>query len=230
MTLAKKKRKAISSDPNLMLIYGPPKIGKTTILAELDNCLIIDTERGANMVEGYIEEVNNRDELIELILKAKEGHDYKYCALDTIDKVVEWAEKQVCAEESVRAIADLPFGKGFGLVREKVLNTIDTLKGIFPRVIIVGHRKTAKAILEGATMVEPESLDITGKLKNMIMSACDAIGYVYRSEEEEDGSSELMISFKSNGALEAGSRSPHLRGKQLQFNWNNIYKDKKGDK
>ena len=121
------------------------------------------------MVEGYIEEVNSRDELIELILKAKEGHSYKYCALDTIDKVVDWAEKQVCSEEGCRAIADLPFGKGFGLVREKVLNTIDTLTSIFPRVIIVGHRKTAKAILEGATMVEPESLDITGKLKNMIM-------------------------------------------------------------
>ena len=225
MTLEKKKRKAISSDPNLMLIYGPPKIGKTTILSQLDNCLIIDTERGANMVEGYIEEVNNREELIELILKAKEGHDYKYCALDTIDKVVEWAEHQVCAEESVRAIADLPFGKGFGLVREKVINTVQTLKAIFPRVIIVGHRKTAKAILEGQAMVEPESLDITGKLKNMLMSACDAIGYVFRNEDE-DGNSELMISFKSNGALEAGSRSPHLRGKEMQFNWKHIYKDK----
>lgn len=226
MTLVKKKRKVVSNDPNLMLIYGPPKIGKTTILSELDNCLIVDTERGANMIEGYIESVRNREELIDLLIQAKEGHTYDYCALDTIDKVVEWAEAQVCLEEGVRALPDLPFGKGFGLVREKVIKTIETFKVIFPKVIIVGHRKVARAIIEGAVMVEPESLDITGKLKNMIMSACDAIGYVYR-KEDDDGKSDLMISFKSNDALEAGSRSPHLRGKEMKFNWNNIYKGEK---
>jgi hypothetical protein len=50
------------------------------------------------------------------------------------------------------------------------------------------------------------------------MSDSDAIGYIYRDEEEN-----LMISFKSNDALEAGSRSPHLRGQVLPFDWNKIY-------
>ena len=57
----------------------------------------------------------------------------------------------------------------------------------------------------------------------MIMSDSDAIGYIYRDEDEK-----LMISFKSNDALEAGSRSPHLRGQVLPFDWNKIYiKEKK---
>ena len=51
------------------------------------------------------------------------------------------------------------------------------------------------------------------------MSDSDAIGYVFRDEDEK-----LMISFKSDDALEAGSRSPHLRGKILPFDWKNIYK------
>ena len=57
----------------------------------------------------------------------------------------------------------------------------------------------------------------------MLMADCDAIGYVYR-DEETDG---LMVSFKSNDALEAGSRSPHLRGKEMELNWKNIYKKEK---
>ena len=57
----------------------------------------------------------------------------------------------------------------------------------------------------------------------MFMAECDAIGYVYRDEE----SSDLMVSFKSNDALEAGSRSPHLRGKEMKLNWKKIYKENK---
>ena len=223
MTLKKVKRKAISQNPKTMLLYGAPKVGKTTALSELDDCLIIDTEGGADMIEGYVETVKNRGDLIELLKSAQEGHDYKYAAIDTIDKVALWAEKAVCEEENVSSIQDLAFGKGFGLVREKVLNTVQILKEIFPHVIIIGHRKWARAVVDSKAIVEPESLDLTGKLKNMLMADCDAIGYVYRDDEKGN----LMVSFKANEALEAGSRSPHLKGKDMKLTWNNIYKESK---
>lgn len=220
MALKKVKRKAVSQNPKTMLLYGAPKVGKTTALSQLEDCLIIDTENGANMVDGYIETVSNREELISLLQEAKEGHEYKYAAIDTIDKIAIWAEKAICEQENVTAIADLAFGKGFGMVREKVLNTVNILKEIFPHVIIIGHRKWAKAVVDSKAIVEPESLDLTGKLKNMLMADCDAIGYVYRNEEN----SKLMVTFQANEALEAGSRSPHLRGKDVELKWNNIYK------
>ena len=223
MALKKVKRKAISTNPRVLLLYGAPKVGKTTALSQLDDCLIIDTEQGAAMVDGYIEEVNNREELIKVLQDASDGHEYKYVAIDTIDKIADWAEKTVCAEEGVTAIADLSFGKGFALVREKVLNTVKHMKAIFPHVIIIGHRKWARAVLDSKAIVEPESLDLTGKLKNMLMADCDAIGYVYRDEEKGN----LMVTFKSNDALEAGSRSPHLRGKEIELKWNLIYKGEK---
>ena len=223
MALKKVKRKAVSQNPKTMLLYGAPKVAKTTALSQLDDCLIIDTEGGANMIEGYVEAINSRKELIELLKQAQEGHEYKYVAIDTIDKIATWAEQAVCEEESVSAVQDLAFGKGFGLVREKVLNTVSILKTIFPHVIIIGHRKWARAVVDSKAIVEPESLDLTGKLKNMLMADCDAIGYVYRDEEKGN----LMVSFKANESLEAGSRSPHLKGKELELKWNLIYK---GDK
>ena len=223
MALKKVKRKVISNNPKVMLLYGAPKVGKTTALSQLKDCLIIDTEQGANMVEGYIEEANNREELIEILKKAKDGHNYTYVAIDTIDKIADWADKSVCKDEGVTAIADLAFGKGFALSREKVLNTVKVLKELFPYVILIGHRKWAQAVLESKAIVQPESLDLTGKLKNMLMADCDAIGYVYRDDEKD----KLMVSFKANEALEAGSRSPHLRGKEIELNWKLIYKGEK---
>ena len=224
MVLKKVKRKAISTNPSTLLLYGAPKVGKTTMLSKLDDCLILDTEKGSRMIEGYIQEVNTRDELIDTLVEIKESKDvsYKYIAIDTIDKVAEWAEKRVCEEEGVRSIADLAFGKGYGLAREKVSKTVSAFKEIAEHLIIIGHRKVAYAVTEGNTIVIPESLDLTGKLKNIIMSACDAIGYVYRNDKEE-----LMVSFKANDAIEAGSRCPHLKGKEVKFEWKNIYKEKK---
>ena len=223
MALKKVKRKAVSQNPKTLLLYGAPKVGKTTALSQLDDCLILDTEGGANMIEGYVESVNNREELIKVLKEAQDGHEYKYVAIDTIDKIATWAENAVCAEENVSAVQDLAFGKGFGMVREKVLNTVKILKEIFPHVIIVGHRKWARAVVDSKAIVEPESLDLTGKLKNMLMADCDAIGYVYRDEEKGN----LMVTFQSNDALEAGSRSPHLKGKELELKWNLIYKGEK---
>ena len=112
MALKKVKSKPVSINPGILLLYGPPKVGKTTMLSKLDDCLIIDTESGSSMIEGYIHKVNNRQELINLVKEAKDGHDYKYFALDTIDKVVDWAEKAICLEYEVPSIADLSFGKG----------------------------------------------------------------------------------------------------------------------
>ena len=217
------KRAAVSNDPKILLLYGPPKIGKTTMLSQLKDCLIIDTEKGARMISTPILEVDTRKELIDVLKKAKEGHEFKYIAIDTIDKVVQWAESAVCEEEQVRALADLPFGKGWGLARDKVMNTIRLFSAVCDHLIIIGHRKTAKAVIEGQATVEPESLDITGRLKNMIMADCDAIGYVFRDEDEI-----LKVSFKSNDTVEAGSRSPHLKGQVIGFDWKNIYKNKKG--
>ena len=221
--MKKVKRKVVSTNPSVLLLYGAPKVGKTTMLSQLDDCLIIDTERGSRMIEGYISEVNTRDELIETLLELKENKDvkYKYVALDTIDKIAEWAEKRVCEEEGVRAIGDLAFGKGYGMVRDKVTQTIEAFKEVTEHLIIIGHRKVAYAVTDGSTIVVPESIDLTGKLKNVIMSGADAIGYVYRNEDE------LMVSFKANDAIEAGSRCPHLKGQEVKFEWKNIYKEKK---
>ena len=38
--------KSKTVNPSLLTIFGQSKVGKTTMLSKLDNCLIIDTEKG----------------------------------------------------------------------------------------------------------------------------------------------------------------------------------------
>lgn len=82
------------------ILFGLPKSGKTTLLAQLPNCLIIDTENGSDFVKGLIKKVPDdrgpvgrmrwleefADHLIE------EGRPYDYVALDTLSEVNDWSE------------------------------------------------------------------------------------------------------------------------------------------
>ncbi len=232
MELPRTRIKPRIQDPKLLTLFGQSKVGKTTKLAELQNCLIIDTEKGSDYVEGLIIQVNSLAELRQIPnAVANSPYKYRYCAIDVIDKVVEWIEKEVVLEYNLQQrekgltnkaadISDIPYGAGYNLVRMRVMKMISAFRQMFPRLILIGHRK--KTIF-GETSVEfsTSSLDLTGKLKNLICGDSDAIGYVFRDDEGQ-----LKVSFQGSDELEVGSRSEHLRGKVIDFEWHNIYIDK----
>ena len=221
MQLPTQKQPPERRNPKLLTIFGQSKVGKTTALAALDDCLIIDTEEGADLIEALKVRVNNLKEFNDMLMAILDSeHKYTYVALDTLDNVVFWLEAATCKEHGVKQIGDIPFGGGYSEVRDKVMLYINRLKQICTHVIIVGHRK--KTIIGTETVeVNTSSLDLSGKLKNFVMADSDAIGFVYRDDE----SGELMISFESSNELEAGSRCLHLRGKKLPLQWSSIYLD-----
>ena len=95
MELPKEKVKASRKSPKNMIIYGPPKIGKTTVLSKLDGCLIIDLEDGSDMLDALKIKVNNLKELADVGREIiKQGKPYKYIAIDTISKLEEWCEAE----------------------------------------------------------------------------------------------------------------------------------------
>lgn len=212
--------KSKTVNPSLLTVFGQSKVGKTTMLSKLNNCLIIDTEKGTRYVDALKVHVNNSTELKEVVkaLKGDEGTIYDYLALDTIDNVVSWFEKDVARDNNVDSFAKIPFGDGYNQVRTRVMNMITALMDCCDHVIIIGHRK--KTIIGNESVeVNVSSLDLSGKLKNYVMAKSDAIGFVYRDEEGH-----LKISFEASDEIEAGTRLPHLAGKILDFKWSEIYK------
>ena len=99
MELPTERRKIKSVNPHVLLIYSPPKYGKTTIVGKLKDTLIIETEPyGADYIEGLIAEVNQPkdfNELLDKIEKAnkdKGGFVYQRIVIDTVTKLDEWSE------------------------------------------------------------------------------------------------------------------------------------------
>ena len=219
MELPTKVIKSTTVNPSLLTVFGQSKVGKTTMLSKLKNCLILDTEKGTKYVDALKVQVNSSIDLKNTVRALKEsGSQYDYLALDTIDNVVSWFEKDVARDNNVDSFAKIPFGDGYNQVRTRVMNMITALMECCEHIIIIGHRK--KTIIGNDSVeVNVSSLDLSGKLKNYVMAKSDAIGFVYRDEEGN-----LKISFEASDEIEAGTRLQHLAGNILDFKWSEIYK------
>jgi hypothetical protein len=216
-------------NPKLLTLFGQSKVGKTTMLSSLPNCLIIDTEKGTDYIQALKVQANNLSDLAAILAAITSAeHKYDYIALDTIDNIVAWVEQAVCTKEGVSQIGDIAYGGGYGQTRAKVMDIIFAFKRVCKHVILVAHRKKAQS--EENIEFSVNSLDLSGKLKNIICADSDAIGYVFREEEKEEENGKktggrLMISFKTEDRIEAGARPEHLRGKIMPFEWSEIYID-----
>tara|TARA_Y100000385_G_scaffold115679_1_gene120347 strand:+ start:4386 stop:5084 length:699 start_codon:yes stop_codon:yes gene_type:complete len=232
MELPKTVVKASRKSPKNMIIYGPPKIGKTTVLSQLEGCLIIDLEAGSDMVDALKVQANNLKELGEIGKEIiKQGKPYKYIAIDTISKLEEWCEdeakklymttpmgKNFETKNPGMSVLSLPNGGGYLYLRIAYKKWLDRLNKLADHVILVGHLKDKQLEKKGKE-VAVKDLDLTGKIKQITCANADAVGYIYREDEE------TMISFNSLEDVTAGSRCAHLKGETMPLEWSNIFID-----
>ena len=69
MVLPTVKTKAAENvNPKLLIIYGKPKSGKTTLMAALDDNLIIDFEKGTSYVDALKVNVESMKDISELVI------------------------------------------------------------------------------------------------------------------------------------------------------------------
>lgn len=88
LELPKTKVKATRVNPKRLVIYSPPKMGKTTLVSKLDDCLILDLEHGSQFIDALKIEITDLEHLKQVIDKIiLEGKPYKYIAVDTVTKL-----------------------------------------------------------------------------------------------------------------------------------------------
>jgi WD40 repeat protein len=239
--LPKEKTKIKTANPKNLIIFGLPKVGKTTVLSMLPKALIIDLENGTDYVESYAVKADSYIKLFEIAKALKESpNQFDFIVLDTItaleDMVLPYANK-LYRETSMGVnfdananILKLPNGAGYLYVREAMQNVIGWFTKVSENVILVGHVKD-KALNENGTELNIKDLDLTGKLGRILSAASDGICYVYRDVDSGD----LMANFGEGNSVLCGARMAHLSGKSILLSskdketgeitafWNNIY-------
>lgn len=218
--LPKTKIPAETQDPKYLILFGLPKVGKTTILATLENNLILDFENGSTYVEALKVKISSLKDLNETCKAIKEaGNPYKFITIDTITAVEEMAKPLAIKMyqnspmfsdkyADVKNPAELPNGCGYSFWRAAIEKIIDMVASCAPNLIICGHVKDS-ALSENAAN-NLKTLDLTGKVSRILSAKSDAIGWVHRDEN-----SNLCVQFGADGEVLTGARPSHLANKDI---------------
>ena len=252
--LPTKKVKATHQSPNNLIIFSKPKVGKSSLLAELEDCLLLDLENGSDYVDALKVKASSIEEIKEIGEEIKKAdYPYKYIAVDTItaleEKCIPFAEKIYSRKPMGKSwfkrdangnltkdsgkvqygnILNLPNGAGYAYLREAMTKTIEYIKTLAPRIILVGHIKDVMLEKAGAEFTASD-LDLTGKIKRIMTSQSDAVGYLYRKGNKN------ILSFATNDSVACGARPAHLRNKEIVLSelkdddftthWDKVYID-----
>lgn len=232
LTLPKTKSEPKKTEPRKLFIFSHPKVGKTSALAQLPNSLIIDFEDSAEFYESAsinIKKLANDNDIpkfdvLNSVVKELQStdHTYDYIILDTTSEMEEVATdyatriyKQTPMGKSYKGknvITDLSRGAGYQYLREafeKIYAQFEMLPG--KCLILSGHVKNSSITKDGKEL-SARDINLTGKLKTIVSSDMDAVGFMYRNKDSEEN----ILDFKtSEQDLFTGSRLPYLSGKEL---------------
>lgn len=254
MELPKQKVKAEIQSPETLVLYGPPKIGKTTLLATLDDFLILDLEKGTKKIDALKVEINDLKELKEAGTEVmKQGNPYRGVVTDTVTALEDWCEwagtedymnstmgksfntrqGQVLPRNEWKSVLTLPNGAGYLWHRNSFKDWMNRINKLATYKIHIAHVKDI-FLEKDNQVVSSKDLDLIGKDKNILCVSADAIGYIYRDSKAP---LELRVSFKNHNQDLVGSRCQHLRNQDFviavnnedgsikEVFWNKIYID-----
>ena len=244
LILPKSKVPAVSTNPKFLIIYGRPKAGKTSALAQLENNLIVDLEGGSTFIDAMAVQARSVSDLGEIAqaIRAKNtevGHTfYRHITIDNATRLEEiclpyaatlYRQSPVGKNWKGSDVRELPNGSGYFYIRQAVRKVIDMFKDLCDEFILVGHVKDTQVNKDGEELSEM-SLDLVGKLSSIICGEADAVGFLYRKGNE------THISFKGGDGTPKEARAPHLRGQDIIITtgdddgnlttyWDKIYKN-----
>lgn len=244
LILPTSKVPAVSTNPKFLIIYGRPKAGKTSALAQLENNLIVDLEGGSTFIDAMAVQARSVSDLGEIAqaIRAKNtevGHAfYRHITIDNATRLEEiclpyaatlYRQSPVGKNWKGSDVRELPNGSGYFYIRQAVRKVIDMFKDLCDEFILVGHVKDTQVNKDGEELSEM-SLDLVGKLSSIICGEADAVGFLYRKGNE------THISFKGGDGTPKEARAPHLRGQDIVITtgdedgnlttyWDKIYKN-----
>lgn len=203
-----KKREA--SDASLVsmktILYGEPKVGKTTAFSQLDGIAYIATERGHSFIDPNIlvADCFSWADCVTALKSLKEEPGIKAVVIDTIHNFIEFAEAAYKKKENIEYLSDKGFGNGYKDVNRMIMQYLNQIESMGKSVHIIAHakEKVHETKTSKVTVMTPKLSDGQAQV---LCGFCDFIFYAYI---DKDGSRKMRT--KPTKHVVAGDRSGTL--------------------
>lgn len=206
-----------------VLIYGAPKVGKTSFAAKFKKNLLCAFEMGYNAIDGIYAQPIQKWSDFKLLLRqldqpaAKEKFDT--ITIDTASIAYDLCEQFVCAQNSVQKISEIPWGQGYTQVKTEFESSLRKITMMGYGLILIAHQEIRKETIDGND-VEFYSPALNKRCYEICNRLVDVIGYI-AVEWDAEGNSERYLYTRQTPRVVAGSRYKYLPPK-IRFGYQEL--------
>jgi hypothetical protein len=209
-----------------LLIYGQPKTGKSTFGSQLPRSLFLNFEQGTNALAGIrsvpILRWGDFKKVLSQLRKPQAREMYDSIVVDTASIAWQLCEKYICQREGVDSIRDIPWGQGWGMLRNEFSECWREITLLGFGILFIAHSKDKPTEMrdEDGNEITAVAPDLPNQCYTIINSIVDIIGYL-QVQMNTDGTSERFLYTRSTPTVFAGSRYQYLAPK-IKFGYNEL--------
>jgi hypothetical protein len=195
-----------------VLLYGRPKIGKSTFCAGAEGALFLATEPGLNHLEVFQIPIRAWDELLEAgkALASKSG--FRTVIIDTVDRAYRLCAEHVCRRLNIQHESDAEFGKGFSMVNAEFHRALNRFAQLESGLFLLSHCQDIELERDGKK-TDRTVPTLPGKAREIVLGLVDVIAFA-DIETRRDGNGKAthkrVLRTKPNARYEAGDRTGRL--------------------
>ena len=241
IVLPTERRKATDYNPRLMVLFGKPKCGKSTLMASLDNNLIIDLEDGYRALDVMCIQARNANDIFQIKAAIEQknqengGNFYRFITIDNATRLEEMS--LIYAAHLYRQTS---MGQSWGYKKDRIGNILmeNGKKVVDPKADVrqlpngAGYLYLRQALKEMVNMFKPlcDTLILVCHVKDkqikkndeetseMAVDLAGKTGDIICGEADAIGyvsrqENKTILSFKGGDNNIRGSRPLHLREK-----------------
>ena len=201
-----------------MLVYGLPKVGKTSLASQLDKVLIASFEPGTNAINNILVSpmITWKDwkDTVRQLIKNKDKLQDKIAviAIDTADEAYKLCEKFICGQQGVDSLREIPWGGGYKMLDDEFASTLRELAFAGYGLFFISHSKEKTLKNDKGqeyTQIAPALQD---RAFNIINKMVDMIIYLRQVDIQEEDNIEhkRFLFFRGDDRFYAGSRFAYI--------------------
>lgn len=203
------------------LLFGPPKIGKTTQVSGFPRTLFLTTEKGYEALKIFKTDIICWEDFIDavkLIVKGK--HKFKTIAIDTVDILFGLCEDYICDKLKIDHPSDEEWGKGWKAVRKEFEHELQKLFMTDYGIIFISHTKNTELTVRGGGKITKIVSTLPNQARSVLLPKVSVIGYMDTLPVETKSGkfvNKRVITFEPTDTIEAGDRTGLLPSELVVF-------------